>query len=131
MKRLLVVMLLMLGISAVVSCNSYDVEGKPEIASNPAKKVFNYNPWEKDDSSASQSGDNNSGENDNVTPAENPEENDDADTTLAKSTILKTMRTRPKVTIQTPMELRLKAMIPMRTQTKKAKALFMRTAVLS
>ena len=72
-------MLLMLGISAVVSCNSYDVEGKPEIASNPAKKVFNYNPWEKDDSSASQSGDNNSGENDDVTPAENPEENDDAD----------------------------------------------------
>jgi len=42
-------MLLMLGISAVVSCNSYDVEGRPEVASNPAKKVFAYYPWAKAD----------------------------------------------------------------------------------
>ena len=46
MKRLLVVTLLLLGISAFVSCNSYDVEGKPEIASNPAKMVFAYYPWD-------------------------------------------------------------------------------------
>jgi hypothetical protein len=36
----------LLGISAFVSCNSYDVEGKPEIASNPAKMVFAYYPWD-------------------------------------------------------------------------------------
>ena len=74
MKRLLVVMLLMLGISAVVSCNSYDVEGKPEIASNPAKKVFAYNPWEKDDSSTSKP-DDNSGKDDTNTNEENGENN--------------------------------------------------------
>ena len=40
-------MLLLCGVSVFVSCNSYDVEGKPEIASNPAKKVFANYPWEK------------------------------------------------------------------------------------
>lgn len=46
MKRLLVVTLLLLGIALLASCNSYDVEGKPEIASNPAKMVFAYYPWD-------------------------------------------------------------------------------------
>lgn len=45
MKKLLMVTLLLLLISAFASCNSYDVEGKPEVASNPAKKVFSYYPW--------------------------------------------------------------------------------------
>ena len=63
-------MLLMLGISVVVSCNSYDVEGKPEIASNPAKKVFAYNPWEKEESDASKT-DDNSGKDEGSTDEEN------------------------------------------------------------
>ena len=46
MKRLLVVTLLLLSIALLASCNSYDVEGKPEIASNPAKMVFAYYPWD-------------------------------------------------------------------------------------
>ncbi|HNW81488.1 MAG TPA: hypothetical protein PKG52_01235 [bacterium] len=46
MKRLLMVTLLLLFASAFISCNSYDVEGKPEVASNPAKKVFSYYPWD-------------------------------------------------------------------------------------
>ena len=46
MKRLLVVTLLLLAIALLASCNSYDVEGKPEIASNPAKMVFAYYPWD-------------------------------------------------------------------------------------
>lgn len=54
MKRLLMVTLLLLFASAFISCNSYDVEGKPEVASNPAKKVFAYYPW---DSSATQNDD--------------------------------------------------------------------------
>jgi len=45
MKKLLMVTLLLLLVSAFASCNSYDVEGKPEVASNPAKKVFAYYPW--------------------------------------------------------------------------------------
>ena len=81
MKRLLVVMLLMLGISAVVSCNSYDVEGKPEIASNPAKKVFAYNPWEKDESNASKTDDNSGKDDANTNEGDGNNgagENDDA-----------------------------------------------------
>ena len=46
MKRLLAVTLLLFGIALLASCNSYDVEGKPEIASNPAKMVFAYYPWD-------------------------------------------------------------------------------------
>ena len=46
MKRLLAVTLLLIGIALLASCNSYDVEGKPEIASNPAKMVFAYYPWD-------------------------------------------------------------------------------------
>ena len=46
MKRLLTVTLLLFGIALLASCNSYDVEGKPEIASNPAKMVFAYYPWD-------------------------------------------------------------------------------------
>lgn len=45
MKKLLMVTLLLLLASAFASCNSYDVEGKPEVASNPAKAVFAYYPW--------------------------------------------------------------------------------------
>ena len=45
MKKLLMFTLLLLLVSAFASCNSYDVEGKPEVASNPAKKVFAYYPW--------------------------------------------------------------------------------------
>ena len=83
-------MLLMLGISAVVSCNSYDVEGKPEIASNPAKKVFAYNPWEKDESNASKT-DDNSGKDDANTNEENDgdnngTENDDANGEVSDDT---------------------------------------------
>ncbi|HRZ78976.1 MAG TPA: hypothetical protein P5044_03115 [bacterium] len=61
MKRLLMVTLLLLLASAFISCNSYDVEGKPEVASNPAKKVFAYYPW---DSSTAQNPD------DSTTPDE-------------------------------------------------------------
>jgi hypothetical protein len=46
MKRLLAVTLLLFGIALLASCNSYDVEGKPEIASNPAKMVFAFDPWD-------------------------------------------------------------------------------------
>ena len=51
MKRLLTVTLLLFGIALLASCNSYDVEGKPEIASNPAKMVFAYYPWDDESSS--------------------------------------------------------------------------------
>ncbi len=50
MKRTLVLMLLSLAIAMLVSCNSYDIEGKPEIASNPAKKVFAFYPWDEEKS---------------------------------------------------------------------------------
>ena len=43
-------MLLSLAIAMLVSCNSYDIEGKPEIASNPAKKVFAFYPWDEEKS---------------------------------------------------------------------------------
>ena len=56
MKRTLVLMLLSLAIAMLVSCNSYDIEGKPEIASNPAKKVFAFYPWEEE-SAGGNSGD--------------------------------------------------------------------------
>jgi hypothetical protein len=45
MKKLLVVTLLFIMAVLFASCNSYDVEGKPEVAANPAKKVFAYYPW--------------------------------------------------------------------------------------
>ena len=45
MKKLLVVSLLSIIVLLFISCNTYDVEGKPEVAANPAKKVFAYYPW--------------------------------------------------------------------------------------
>jgi len=45
MKRLFVVTLLLIIALLFASCNSYDVEGKPEVAANPAKQVFAYYPW--------------------------------------------------------------------------------------
>ena len=72
-------MLLLLGVSAFVSCNSYDVEGKPEIASNPAKMVFAYYPW--DDGSDADTG---KPEDTDTEPADTgdtePADNDTADT---------------------------------------------------
>ncbi len=45
MKKLLVFTLLFIIALLFVSCNTYDVEGKPEVAANPAKQVFAYYPW--------------------------------------------------------------------------------------
>ena len=69
MKRLLAVTLLLFGIALLASCNSYDVEGKPEIASNPAKMVFAYYPWD-DGSSTSEP---------TTEPTEEPTEQTDPD----------------------------------------------------
>ena len=79
MKRLLVVMLLLLGVSAFVSCNSYDVEGKPEIASNPAKVVFDYDPWNRANTDKQGNDTENPGETD-------PEETTDSEVTDPETT---------------------------------------------
>ncbi len=77
-------MLLLAGVFAFASCNSYDVEGKPEIASNPAKKVFAYYPW--DDGSAAEqepaeteTDDADTAETDDADANGEPAETDDAD----------------------------------------------------
>ena len=75
MKKLLMVTLLLLLASVFVSCNSYDVEGKPEVASNPAKKVFAYYPW-GDNSSQQEVPDNQTGNDDETTPDEEVADNE-------------------------------------------------------
>ncbi|MGI6395315.1 MAG: hypothetical protein ACOX2F_11420 [bacterium] len=83
MKRLLMVTLLFLATSAFISCNSYRVEGKPEVASDPAKKIFAHYPWDdqsKDPSPGDTEEPGDKEESDNEVSDDVPEIHDDAET---------------------------------------------------